>query len=82
MIGYIGLVILVIAYLSLLTKYKYYFIRIDILASFILTVYAITKSDIPFILVNGIITIILIVKHFKNKKDEKKNYIQDRKEEI
>ena len=67
MIGYIGLAILIIAYITLLTKKSYLFIPIDILASAILTVHAIILKDIPFTIVNGLITIILSIKYFKNE---------------
>lgn len=68
MIGYTGLVLLVIAYLALITKWDRFFIPIDIFASAVLTIHAILIKDIPFMLVNGMITIILIIKFFKKQK--------------
>jgi len=65
MLGYIGLILLVIAYLLLITRWDKLFVPIDILASLILTIYAITLKDVPFTLVNGLITIILAVKLYK-----------------
>ena len=67
MIGYIGLVLLICAYLVLLTKKSKWFIPIDIIASFVLTIHAIILKDIPFTVVNGLITIILIIKLVKRE---------------
>lgn len=67
MIGWIGLGLLLIAYVLLLTKWSKYFIPIDTIASFILTIHAIILKDIPFIIVNGFITIILGIKWCKKE---------------
>jgi len=66
-IGWIGLGLLLIAYVLLLTKWSKYFIPIDTIASFILTIHAIILKDIPFIIVNGFITIILGIKWCKKE---------------
>ena len=68
MIGYIGLIILCLAYVLLITKYNKWFIPVDDLASFILTIHAINLQDIPFTIVNGFITIILIIKYLKKER--------------
>jgi len=68
MIGYIGLIILCLAYVLLITKYNKWFIPVDALASFILTIHAINLQDIPFTIVNGFITIILIIKYLKKER--------------
>lgn len=65
MLGYFGLVLLVVAYITLLTKKSYLFIPIDIVASAVLTIHAVILKDIPFIVVNGFITIILTIKYVK-----------------
>ena len=67
MIGWIGLGLLLIAYVLLLTKWSKYFIPIDTIASFILTIHAIILKDIPFIIMNGFITIILGIKWCKKE---------------
>lgn len=67
MTGYIGLVLLVGAYVLLLTQYSKLFIPVDTVASFILTIHAILIKDISFIAVNGIVTIVLAIKWFKNE---------------
>ncbi|MFI5157630.1 MAG: hypothetical protein ACHQF4_02125 [Sphingobacteriales bacterium] len=62
-IGYFGTVLLLVAYASLLTRsYSKYFVPIDVVASAILTVHAILLHDIPFIIVNALVTIMLAVK--------------------
>ena len=65
MIGWIGLGLLVLAYLVLVTKWKKLFIPIDAVASFILTIHAFPINDIVFLLVNGWITIILVYKWYQ-----------------
>lgn len=64
-IGWIGVGILLLAYGLLLSKWSNWFLRVDILASLILTIHAISINDIPFILVNGLIAIMLIIKQLK-----------------
>ena len=56
MIGWLGLGLLISAYLLLVSKYSYWFIPMDILASFVLTIHAITLGDIPFSVVNAFVT--------------------------
>lgn len=67
MFGFVGLFFLIIAYIVLITPYSRFFIPIDILASFLLTVHAVMIADIPFMVVNGLITIVLIIKFIKDK---------------
>lgn len=62
MLGYIGLILLLIAYIYLYKGNQNKFYLIDTIASFFLCIYAITLKDIPFFIVNGIITIILFTK--------------------
>ena len=64
-IGYIGLVLLVSSYLLLISKYYKLFIPVDTVASLLLTVHAILINDLPFMLVNGFITFMLIIKWSK-----------------
>jgi hypothetical protein len=61
-VGWIGTAILLLSYLLLNSKYSNWFLRVDALASGILTLYAILIQDLPFIIVNGFITIMLIKK--------------------
>tara|TARA_Y100000593_G_C4098372_1_gene231989 strand:+ start:114 stop:332 length:219 start_codon:yes stop_codon:yes gene_type:complete len=68
MIGWIGLGLLMLAYLALaITKWSKFFIPIDTIASFLLTLHAYTINDKVFLIVNGWITIILAVKWYKNQ---------------
>ena len=73
MIGYIGLTLLIIAYIFLaFKKTEKLFIPIDIIASFCLTVHAAIIKDIIFTIVNGFICILLIIKFFQNIERRKK----------
>jgi len=61
-IGYIGLILLVSGYALLLTKYEKLFPVVGLIASIILTIHAFLIYDIPFVLVNGFISVILFFK--------------------
>lgn len=62
-IGWVGVGVLVVAYLLLMSKKtSKYFLMVDAGASFILTIHAWLINDIPFLLVNGFITILLVTK--------------------
>ena len=65
MLGWIGLVILVISWGFLLTKWSWLFVPVDCIASALLTLHAITINDMPFIIVNGWITVVLLVKWYQ-----------------
>jgi len=67
MLGYIGMAILLCAYLVLLTKKDKWFVPIDIIASGILTIHAFNIADVPFMVVNGFITMMLIIKYIKDR---------------
>ena len=68
MIGYIGLSLLVFSYILLNTKeWVKYFIPVDMVASFILTIHAIMIKDTPFVVVNGIVTLSLLIKLLKKE---------------
>jgi len=67
MLGYIGLVLLLFSYVLLITKWQRWFIPIDIIASSILTIHAVIIKDIPFIIVNGFIAIVLVIKLIKKE---------------
>ena len=67
MIGWIGLGLLMIAYLVLVTQWHKLFIPIDAVASFLLTIHASMIGDVVFIIVNGWITIILSIKWYKKQ---------------
>ena len=64
-IGWIGLALLVLSYFLLNSKYSKWFIQVDAVASLFLTIHAVMINDLPFILVNGFITIMLIIKWTK-----------------
>ena len=49
MIGWIGLGLLMLAYLILITKWSRFFIPIDAVASFLLTIHASMIGDIVFV---------------------------------
>lgn len=67
MIGYIGTVLLLVAYFALyFGKTNKWFLILDIIASILLTVHALEIKDIPFTLVNGIIALTLIAKLIKD----------------
>ena len=63
MLGWIGLVLLMFAYLLLVTKHSRWFIPVDIVASLALTTHAVVIGDIPFMVVNGFIVVMLFVKY-------------------
>lgn len=67
MIGYIGTVLLIITYVILNTRYSKYFLIMNILASGTMTIHAIIIHDIPFILVNGFVTIMTLIRVTTNK---------------
>jgi hypothetical protein len=64
MLGWFGVGLLLLAYVLLILKPKW-FIPVDVLASATLTVHAIIINDIPFVVVNAFITAILIIKFAK-----------------
>lgn len=67
MIGYIGTVLLLVAYFALyFGKTNKWFLILDIIASILLTVHALEIKDAPFTLVNGIIALTLIAKLIKD----------------
>lgn len=67
MIGYIGTVLLLVAYFALyFGKTNKWFLISDIIASILLTVHALEIKDTPFTLVNGIIALTLIAKLIKD----------------
>lgn len=67
MIGWIGLILLMLAYLMLVTRWSKLFIPIDTIASLVLTIHAFLINDMVFLLVNGWITIILAYKWYKRE---------------
>lgn len=67
MIGWIGLILLVLAYIILVSPWSKWFIPLDIVASALLTIHALVIKDIPFLCVNGFITILLIIKLLKKE---------------
>jgi hypothetical protein len=67
MIGWIGLILLMLAYLVLVTRWSKLFIPIDTIASLVLTIHAFSINDVVFLLVNGWITVILAYKWYKRE---------------
>ena len=69
MIGYLGLILLISSYGTLLTKYKIFFVPVSFVASVLLTIHAITISDTVFAIVNGFISGLLLVKLLKSEEE-------------
>lgn len=67
MIGWIGLTLLTLAYITLVTKWSKLFIPIDAVASLVLTTHAFLIDDTVFLLVNGFITCIVSYKWYKRE---------------
>lgn len=67
MIGWVGLSLLMLAYITLVTKWSKLFIPIDAVASLVLTVHAFLINDMVFLLVNGFITLIVSYKWYKRE---------------
>ena len=65
MIGYIGATILLAAYLSLITKYSRLFTPLSLAACLFLVAHAALIGDAPFMIVNGLIVIVLMIKIVK-----------------
>lgn len=74
LLGWIGLVLLLIGWTLPLTHFKKYFFSVVAVASIILTIHAIILKDIPFIIVNGFVSIVSCINmyrahhHLKKKK--------------
>lgn len=64
-IGWSGMVLCLFGYILLNTKKSRVFTLINGLGSALLTIHAFMIWDVPFILLNGIIMIMLIVKEIK-----------------
>lgn len=67
MLGYIGLSLLLLAYITMLTKKAWLFVVINCIASVLLTVHAILIQDVPFIIVNGFVVIVLSISFWKDR---------------
>jgi len=63
--GWIGLGLLVLAYILLITKWSKLFIVTDLFACLFLVFHALTINDIPFFLVNVFIVVVLLIKQIK-----------------
>ncbi len=61
-IGWIGLIFLILSFGLLNTKYSKYFLIFDLVATLFLLTHAIILQDIPFISVNIFIIIALTIK--------------------
>ncbi|MBN1385623.1 hypothetical protein JW968_01450 [Candidatus Woesearchaeota archaeon] len=66
--GYFGMAALLVSYALLNTRYNVLFVPIATIASILLTLHAILLTDIPFIVVNGFIVILLAVKWYRGDK--------------
>jgi len=64
-IGWLGLIFLLISYLYLYKDNTKYFYYTNVIGGGLLTIHAIYLVDYPFIIVNSLITIINIVKIIK-----------------
>jgi hypothetical protein len=67
MIGYIGLGLLCLAYVTTLSKKYWPFVVINLVASILLTVHAVMIGDVPFIIVNGFVGLVLLIEFFQRK---------------
>ena len=65
MTGYIGMALLLLANVVLVTKAERFFFPMSAVASAILTYHAFALTDVPFIVVNGFIAIMMTVKSVK-----------------
>lgn len=66
-LGIIGVVLLMGAYTTLITKYDKLFPYSISASSILLTIHAVIISDFAFIVVNGFVSIIGIIKIFKGR---------------
>jgi len=64
-IGWIGLVLLVLSFGLLITKYSRYFIITDLIATLILLIHSIIIKDAPLIVAHIFIVTILTVKQYQ-----------------
>ncbi|SNR61675.1 hypothetical protein SAMN06265340_101217 [Desulfurobacterium atlanticum] len=62
LIGWLGCFLLLLAYLFLYLKRFRLFLWFNLFASFTLTVYSILLKSLPFAIVNGFITIVVLKK--------------------
>jgi len=62
MIGYIGMALLLISYLLLEQKNARNFMIVNVVASGLLTTHAVIINDLPFIVVNGFVTLVMLYK--------------------
>lgn len=65
MIGFIGLILLILAYVILITKWSRFFIPINLIAGLFLLVHSYFIQDLVFMLMNGLITLLLVIKLVK-----------------
>lgn len=68
MIGYIGLGLLLLGYVFLVTNKESWFAPNNTVASLLLCIHAVMLHDIPFIIVNGFVAVLLAVKTYKQYK--------------
>ncbi len=63
--GYIALTIVLLAFVSLNTKYSKHFLIIDAIGTFFFVIHSIIIFDIPFIIAQVLIMFMLIKKQIK-----------------
>lgn len=71
MIGYIGLGLLLLAYVLLITPFQKYFIPVDVVASVALSIHGAIIKDVPIAAANAFIALVLVVKYVQSKKLDK-----------
>jgi len=64
-IGYIGLVILMLAFLIINTKYAYLFVPLDLIATILLFIHSYMIHDKVFLFMNGFIGLMLVIRLIK-----------------
>ncbi|MES2930409.1 MAG: hypothetical protein V4665_01350 [Patescibacteria group bacterium] len=71
MIGYSGLLLLIVGYILLDTKHEKLFAPVNCVASILLTIHAIMINDVPFIFVNGFVAVMLAIRVYQQRKERK-----------
>lgn len=59
--------LLLFAYILFISKWSKFFIPVNTIASSLLTLHALLLQDIPFLVVNGFVTTMLIIKWIKKE---------------
>ncbi len=66
-VGYLGTIFLILAYIIINTKHKNYFLYINFLATSLFLWHAVLIRDIPFSITNGFIILMIIINLWRKK---------------